>query len=97
MSLTADSANLNSRGRILAATSMASRLDMLGSLRHRAKAFRCTLSRRQVLLLHCQIVDPYSSIVLTRVLYKRNNLQVEKLSIPFTSLMILRARKPFSL
>ena len=76
MPLTAVSANLDSRGRISAATSMASRLDVFGNRRHRAKAFLCTLSRRAVLLLHCRMLEPYSTIVLTRVLYSRINLLI---------------------
>ena len=95
MSLTAVSANLNSKGRILRATSMASRLEVLGSPRHRDNAFLCTLSRRVVLLLHCQIVEPYSIIVLTRVLYSHSNFLVEIRPIPFTSLIILRESEAF--
>ena len=47
-------ANLESKGRIEATTSMAS------SPRHKAKPFCCTLSSRHQLLLHCQIVEPYT-------------------------------------
>ena len=58
----------HSRRRMLAATSMAPRLDVLGRPRHSNKAFLYTLSSRVVPLLHCQTVEPYSIIVLTRVL-----------------------------
>ena len=68
MSLTADSANLKSKGRIPAATSIALRLDVFGSPRHRAKALRCTLFNMPVLLLHYHIVEPYSIMDLTSVL-----------------------------
>ena len=74
---------------------MASRLEVLGSPRHRDNAFLCTLSRRVVLLLHCQIVEPYSIIVLTRVLYSHSNFFVEIRPIPFTSLIILRESEAF--
>ena len=59
MSLTAGSAKRKSRGRILAATFMATMLDILGIPR---------LMLFSVLLLHCRIVEPYSILVLTRVL-----------------------------
>ena len=68
MSLTADSTDLKSRGRIPAAASIASRLDVFGSPIHRAKALRCTLFNRPVLLLHCHTVEPYSIMDLTGVL-----------------------------